>query len=148
MAKYNVTRACGHEETVQLIGKVKDREWRLENVEPNKLCRECWQAEVARQREEANRAAAEAAKELGLPELVGTEKQVAWARTIRQEKLGDIQRHFAQTARMGDVVSARLQAAACRIQQKTEASYWIDRRNSHYIYLLERECDAIEKECK
>lgn len=148
MAKYIVTRACGHEETIALFGPHRDREWRLEKVEPNKLCYECWQAEVARQREEANREAAEAAKELGLPELVGTEKQVAWASTIRKEKLDGIERHFAQTVRMGDVISARLQAAAHRIRQKTEASYWIDRRNSHYIYLLERECDAIEKECK
>jgi hypothetical protein len=44
MAKYDVIRICGHIEVVQLIGKMSVREWRLENVEPNKLCFECWEA--------------------------------------------------------------------------------------------------------
>jgi len=49
---------------------------RLENVEAQKLCRECYQAELAKQ----NAKAAAAAAEMGLPELTGTEKQVVWAR--------------------------------------------------------------------
>jgi hypothetical protein len=34
MAKYDVTRACGHEEIVNLVGPHKNREWRLESIEP------------------------------------------------------------------------------------------------------------------
>jgi len=45
-----------------------------------------------RQFEEQNQKAAEEAKEYGLPDLSGTEKQVAWATTIRQE-LGSTIRH-------------------------------------------------------
>ena len=83
MAKYTVTRACGHDEVVVLFGKGRDREWRLENVEPSKLCTECYQVELARQREKENQEAAEAAKEMSLPELTGSEKQVTWAETLR-----------------------------------------------------------------
>ncbi|WP_221091556.1 hypothetical protein [Deinococcus aquaedulcis] len=44
MAQYPVTYACGHQETVQLYGKVKDRHSRIEYLERYGQCSECRRA--------------------------------------------------------------------------------------------------------
>lgn len=46
-------------------------------------CSECYQKRKERQREEENQKAAELATEAGLPKLTGSDKQVAWAESIR-----------------------------------------------------------------
>lgn len=42
MAKYTVTFSCGHEGSVELFGKVAEREKKIEYFEKNGLCRECY----------------------------------------------------------------------------------------------------------
>ena len=84
MAKYNITYACGHEGIVNLVGKIKERERYIEWASSNKLCPECYRAKVEKERAEENRRAQAEAEADGLPPLVGTPKQVAWATTIRQ----------------------------------------------------------------
>lgn len=44
MAKYKVTYSCGHEGTVELLGKEKDRQRTLEWYERTGLCPECYKA--------------------------------------------------------------------------------------------------------
>ncbi|MHB8171199.1 MAG: hypothetical protein ACYDG6_06620 [Thermincolia bacterium] len=136
MSKYAVTRACGHEETIALFGKVKLREWRLEHVEPNKLCSKCWQVEVEHKREEETKKAAEEAKESGLPELVGTEKQVDWAERIRIKLLSDFEEIVAKVSGQPkeklsrfDLTLEKVDDAMKVIQNKTSASWWIDHRD-------------------
>ena len=73
MAKYQVTFSCGHTATVQLLGKEADRQKKIAWYEENGLCPKC----------EKKRIMAEA-KEMGFPELTGSEKQVAWAGAIRK----------------------------------------------------------------
>ncbi len=149
MAKYTVTRACGHEETVVLFGKLKDREWRLENVEPQKLCNECYQAELARRREESNREAAEVAKEQGLPALTGTEKQIPWAETIRQQMLADIDEFIYKYVKIEHRNDSKLLEAVEHIRNKTEARWWIDNRGMNMPHelrhLLENAAKEVEK---
>lgn len=127
MAKYTVTQACGHDEVVALVGPISQREWRLENVEPQKLCSECYHAELARRREEENREAAEAAKEMSLPALTGTEKQIAWAETVRQQLLGALD-EFVYTRSRLDAKDPKVMEALEQIRSKTEARWWIDHR--------------------
>jgi len=140
MAKYKVTRACGHEETVILYGKIKTREWRLEFVEPEKLCYDCYQAELAKKREEENRQAAEAAKEQGLPELTGTEKQVAWAETLRQKLIAEIEELIKKVPaeKKNDPQFHEALKAFDYIQNITKASWFIDNRYSRPIDVLNR----------
>lgn len=78
MAKYEVTYKCGHKGIVELFGKESERQRKIEWYEENCICPECYAAEQAAKRE------AEAQK-YALPELVGTEKQVAWAEKIRSK---------------------------------------------------------------
>ena len=77
MAKYNVTYKCGHEDRVELFGKMSVREWRLERM-GQELCPECQK----RQQAEADK---EFDKKNDLPELTGSPKQIDWARHIRRE---------------------------------------------------------------
>jgi len=128
MAKYTVTRLCGHEETVALIGKTSQREWRLENVEASKLCSECYQVDIQRRREEANREAAEAARDNNLPALTGTEKQIPWAETIRQRIMADLDRVIYETRNNKGRDELAIQEAYQAIKSKTTAHWWIDRR--------------------
>ncbi len=86
MAKYEIEFSCGHTDTIQLYGKTSERESYLEWAKDNKLCPECWAAAKQKAREEASEQAAQENTEFGLPALTGTEKQVAWAETIRKEK--------------------------------------------------------------
>src|SRR5690554_3848949 len=88
MAKYDIIYACGHEGVVNIIGPHKDREWKLER-EKEKICPECWRKHIEEEMRRENEEAAKKAKEMELPELSGTPKQVAWAITLRQ-KLVDV----------------------------------------------------------
>lgn len=149
MAKYTVTRACGHNETVVLYGKSRDREWRLEQVEPSKLCYECYQKQLAEQREKENREAAEAARAMNLPQLTGTEKQVAWAETIRQKMLADIDKFVYGRIKPEHRNDIRIKEPVRAIQAKTSASWWIDHRgetgcSSYTKRLLEAEHEALK----
>lgn len=146
MAKYDVIRACGHSEVVNLIGPSKQRDWRLDNVEPYKLCYECYHVELQRRREEANREAAEAAKESGLPALTGTEKQIAWAETLRMQMIALVEEAVYTRVKEEQRWDIRLLEAIEAVKAKTDARWWIDHRHSlstpELIVLIGREMQA------
>lgn len=145
MAKYTVTRACGHEETVELFGKHRDREWRIENVEAMKLCYDCYQTE----REKENAKAAAEAAEIGLPELTGSEKQIGWAEKIRLDAVNQFNGEFLR----GTGESAKETFAEVMdyvLQNRTAASWWIDNRgavaDSYGLHsLLQKLISEVEK---
>jgi len=148
VAKYTVTRSCGHEEVVALFGPNRDREWRLENVEPNKLCYECYQIALVEQREKANREAAEAAKEMALPALTGSEKQIAWAETIRQKLMTDLDEFIFRSIKKERRNDPQILAALDQIKRKTEARWWIDHRNVDVSYEFRNLLEEAAKEVK
>ena len=81
MSYYERKYSCGHEGYVDIQGKNKaERDWKADK-EFLKMCPECF----AKQKEEENLKEMEKAKEMGLPELQGTFKQVGWASKIRNE---------------------------------------------------------------
>lgn len=51
MAKYTVQMSCGHEETVELLGKTADRERKIEYCKSEGLCRECYKKMMQKQSE-------------------------------------------------------------------------------------------------
>lgn len=77
MAKYEINHACGCVRTVNLYGPHKDRERTIEWLETQE-CPEC-------KRRRENEESAAKAKAAGRPELTGSEKQIAWANTIREQ---------------------------------------------------------------
>lgn len=144
MAKYDIKFSCGHTETRDLIGKVKDRERKIEYFEEHGLCSECWEAEKKRQFEEQNQKASEEAREYGLPELTGSEKQVPWATTLRQKFITDTEKYIgareerlasglfaadpARQAQLETILRGMRAAVEERLLTETSAGYWIDSR--------------------
>ena len=49
MGKYDVTFSCGHETTVTLFGKIKEREKRIEWYKEHGLCPDCYSKQRAEQ---------------------------------------------------------------------------------------------------
>lgn len=82
MAKYEIHHCCGHVRTVNLYGKTADRNRTIEWLE-SQPCPDC-------KREEENEANAKKAAAENRPVLTGSEKQVAWANTIRENTISTI----------------------------------------------------------
>lgn len=88
--KYEGTFACGHEGEVDVTGKRDKREWLAEKKFAG-LCPECYEKMIQEKREKENKEALEKAKEMELPALNGTEKQISWANTIRQKFIDSVE---------------------------------------------------------
>lgn len=106
---YEGTYSCGHKGQVKLYGKKKEREWRAEKIFEG-ICDDCKEKE----RQEKNKKALELSKEYEFPELIGSEKQIAWANTIRLD--------FYTRCEQKKIVSDDL------ITEHLEAKFWIDNR--------------------
>jgi len=135
MAKENITFRCGHTEERQFFGPYKERARKMEWL-AGQLCSECYEAEKARAFEAKKAAEAEKAAAIEatieLPELLGSEKQVAWARAIRAKAIESLDATVAATEAnlgSGDPRIASLKAAVAAIQAHSSAKFWIDSRD-------------------
>jgi hypothetical protein len=140
MAWYDITYSCGHEGNVQIIGKTADRESRIAWYENTAVCPECWktQREAARTELDEKRAAKNAeaaakAAELELPALIGTEKQITWATTLRaqfleaaDEKLAYMRRRAERKPEYALQFECSELAVQLKILQKRSAKWWIE----------------------
>lgn len=136
MAKYTVTHRCGHESVLSLVGKTSDREWRIQSAE-TKLCTECWQAEREKERQDASRQAAIINFETGCAPLVGTEKRVLWAETIRFARLDALhgliaaaEAHAPKDAGIAEALSV-LKETKDWARAITDAQWWIDNKDAY-----------------
>lgn len=145
--QWTVNHTCGHTVTHQIYGGTqngKDRSAWL----ATQPCASCKNAARLAEREMANVVAASDNAAAGLPALIGSAKQIAWAETIRREMLAEIREHITanldrisrlttkdpaeQPAHDACVVAMRAGAfaAIATIQQKSEAKWWIDNRDN------------------
>ena len=110
----------------------KFEEWAEANITE---CKECEEKRIAAKRAEENARAAAAAGERGWPVLEGTEKQVAWATTIREQQIPGIidqleealahAREREKTERI-EHYERCIRAIEYLIAHNTRASWWID----------------------
>ena len=139
MAKYRIVRACGHEAQVTARGPTPNRQTKLDR-ERGRNCRRC-----SRERE---RLEAEAAAEADdLPPLTGTPKQITWAMTLRHKALADADAYLDDlresgklTSRVGrdpELFEAQKERVMEPLAARTEATWWIDRREVAGWELLE-----------
>lgn len=163
MAWYYGTFACGHEGRVNLIGPTKTREWRAEKRFEG-LCPECFEKERELERERENKKAAEESKEMELPELTGSEKQVAWANTLRLKFIERFEDEFKNLSKkeihfiaerilsnrddfskkeIKDMLEKVDDILEYILTNKTKAKYFIDNRS-----FGERELANVYKEMK
>lgn len=131
MPKVSVTYSCGHQDRVYIHGPSKDREWKKRRIEMQ-MCPECFQKHVQDKNKESEALAAE----LGFPQLEGTEKQAAWANTIRlawHEKLQQVTEEDVKRWREYNFIEGLTMEEVHNIfdyifKKKTKASFYIDRR--------------------
>lgn len=105
MGRHTITHSCGHDETITLSGPRSEQDRKAAWM-ADRACYDC-------QRAERNATAAADSAAQGWPSLTGTEKQVAWATTIRAEMIETL----------------LIDSDADVLIQQTEASWWIDHRH-------------------
>lgn len=135
MSKYTITHTCGHSETVQICGPSCNRESEVAYLE-SRLCAICFAAKCATDRQAANAAAAVANAAAGLPALLGSPKQIAWAESIRAAAIADLDKRLAAARAQIDRLPYMFRAVAQEaivaidgIRGKASAAWWIDHRN-------------------
>lgn len=159
MAWYDGTHACGHEGRVNVVGPTRDREWKVDN-HFEKLCLECWEIEKQRKFDEENLKAAEAAAEMELPVLTGSEKQVSWANTLRQKWIEIAEGYVdnakknierlkeadpAKAAEIEKTLDNVIMAIDHILRTKTQARKWIDGRGDNVSSEIIEVAEELEK---
>lgn len=136
--KYSVNHICGHTEIHVLFGPGKERERKLNWMESTD-CSECYRAALAAKRDAENAKAAETNHANSLPTLTGSEKQIAWAETIRAEKMVDLAE--LETAVESQIKNGKVAADdprisdfadfAAQLRAETRSSWWIETRHTY-----------------
>lgn len=132
MAKYHIEYCCGHTATVQLYGKIKERESYIEWARDNKLCPECYEKERAAARQKQNEDAQNDAMLNHYPQLTGSDKQIAWANTLRMKAVEEVKGRIEEIVsikQMQDDMAGLLQQVLNNaVQSQTDSKFWIDNR--------------------
>jgi hypothetical protein len=163
MAKYSGTYNCGHEGTTQIYGKVKYRQYKADK-HFEKLCPDCYKKKKEEERQKKNQEALKKSKEMELPELTGSQKQIKWANTIRlemHEKAEDeieyeLNRYTVQKENnVEELENNFYESLNYMLKNKTKASWYIDNRDRDIVTLLAEiyqqmpdEEEIIEQEIK
>ena len=137
MAWYYGEYSCGHEGRVNVVGPTKNRQWKVDRHFENK-CEEC----IKKDFEKENEKAMEESKELELPDLQGTEKQVAWASKIRLEIINKLNSVESVAYFNDDYEKISLDSAELVdyiMSNKTSAAWWIDYRRGLNLERLHNE---------
>ena len=111
---------CGHAEAIPAYVAPGDHaDWVAHHSE-DRLCRPCW---IGQQ----NRALTEFDREL--PALRGSDKQIAWARSVRVDMIGDLQTRLALAEDLGKKAAVKKLAKTLEtIQGVADSNLWIDAR--------------------
>lgn len=145
MAQYTVNYSCGHTGSVNLFGPGRDRERKIEWLERAGSCPECHQQEKQKQQQQLLDELANTTPEL--PALVGSDKQIAWADTIRAEviirskkwvddKEKGIEGRTFSTAEQNQINQMRKYFAEtiADLESQTSAKWWIENRTYQLIH--------------
>ncbi len=156
---------CGEGYRVQMYGPTKTREWKIENW--SGLCDDCKEAEKA--------ALIEENKSGDLPELTGSDKQIAWAMQIRASRIasfekikleelsGELSFQLSQKYSKLDIEEAKVKAAEFREKlgsnpqaffaaaaeqafAETSAHKWIDHREKRTLSMIGESAVALLEE--
>lgn len=131
MTRHLVVHACGHPAEHELRGAPHRREWQARKRAEG-VCPVCWRAGV----DAADAENAALAGERAWPVLDGTDKQVAWAITVRGCLVDELPARLVELAQAGDdrgkAFPAQQQALVLARElclEQTSAAWWIGNRN-------------------
>lgn len=137
MAKYDINFACGHTAVIHLYGKESYRQERIKWMEEHSICPDCYKKQLAEDRAKAAEEAAAIAKEMGLPDLEGSPKQVSWANEIRNGMIKNANSNIEHISSAMEKYADRMTPE--NVQQAEEGiSFW----------QVSIECIASEKSAK
>lgn len=93
-------------------------------------CPACEEKRVKAEREADNARAATAAQEQGYPELIGTDKQITWANTIRETAIRVAQEYLLAPQQLEKDACFRLAFVGAKaiLLQMRDAGWWIEHR--------------------
>jgi hypothetical protein len=151
MTWHEIRYACGHSDRLTLTGNASSRKWQA-SKEAERQCTACWANAVAEDRATEAAAAAALAVEQQLPALTGSDKQVAWAETLRKNLLAradqELETAQAQLAKLeaddprgvhgrrAELVTTLIGIISA-LQGVTAARWWIDNRSAFsFTYLV------------
>ncbi len=144
MAWENVSCSeCGNEYQVQMYGPHSTRDWKVNN----------WRGVCDGCKEEAKMLLIEQNKTGELPELTGSDKQIAWAMTIRDSFVSEIKKTDIKSKWFKAIVRFKnetgieidqraIDAGLSLVLEETKAHWWIDNRITRKKDIL---FDAIKK---
>jgi hypothetical protein len=161
MVFYLICERCGSEyRTYKDIGRNKSyRDWLREKEstkEPHGYCNECYPIIVAEDRANETKKALDDADVKGLPILIGSEKQIAWAAVLRRDKIKEIE---GLIKRIETILSVNLKNVGVTCDQDTlnteveilteelisnpSAKWWIDNRHKDAYELMQPVMEGV-----
>lgn len=114
-------KICGEKFAIQVTKRNRAEAdsfeaWAAENID---VCRECERkAEFEHAKQETE----------SLPELTGSEKQIAWATKIRADFFRQVRQKMEETEAAGKTVGENYKRVVEEITGRTSSSWWIDNR--------------------
>ena len=131
-----VTYRCGHEGKIEVYGKADKRNY-VVSMKERDLCPECY-------KKEQQKKISKETKEIGFPELNGSEKQISWANQIRlnaSKDLSDTEKNARQLKLLKLVKRVPAETTIEEIEKeiknyfetKNEAKEYIDNRGGYNL---------------
>ena len=116
--EHRIAHACGHEQAHYIPGYPAQQDRKARWLRTTK-CRACFVDDKRSEEAEAAARNAAAIAHLDLPELVGSDRQVSWATTIRMKRLAAIMAGSSADGADGHQACIAV----------TDAKWWIDHRD-------------------
>lgn len=121
MAWYYGVFSCGHEGRVDVIGPMKNRQWIVDRKFEN-MCKECYAKKIKDERERLTKESIKKAEEMELIKLEGTEKQIAWAETLRQKMIQEFESYSEE-------IDVKFLVLNYILETENKAFFYIDNRS-------------------
>ena len=137
------TFKCGHEGDLYTGGYSEEyRKQAAEDKFDHELCPHCEQKRIEEERERERERARKVAGELGLPQLEGSEKQIKWALSIRNEVIDDLKPSIDYAKKLlEDNPSNNIAKAYVKMGEDfiniTDSAKWIDYRKLDFKKIME-----------
>lgn len=135
---------CGKPFTVSTIKRnaTEAADWEKWAAKYYNECVDCRRKRIAKENDAENAEVQQLSKQRGYPELKGTEKQIAWANTLRLHYLDRLRDQVKGSTLKDKEWGIRQYEEICSFILRTyrQASFWID--NREYVALDQRvRCD-------
>lgn len=136
MAWYKGVFSCGHEGRVNVVGREKDRQWKIDYAF-GKMCEDCYQKHLEEEKERKLEEISVHAQINELPDLFGTPKQVDWAMSIRKKLFEQYEKGTFDLSKETDEINVKgVEKTFDFIIHQKKASFFIDSRDKNITELL------------